>query len=373
MPLAPSIVSFGDDSHGRGETGLTVTGAGFGPFQISTGGLWMYENSDRTGQSDALTVETWGDMTLSNVSIPGTTNNASGTVYLFVQRSDLAWSQPHTFTLEAEEASASLSDEAISADSIVALAQAYAMLADGGQAGDEWVAALASAGQSDFQAAAEALAVIMPTVGAVASFEDVVNALESFAATAQADGGSSDQFTAGDSFSATSVTANEGIFEDAANAAAQFLSAAQAFAALSDGMSVSDAILAIVTTATSLSEGISAGSAFSGSLAGIQGIFSDAVSFSDDQKGTAAATSQQVDVVDVGADLFASASGGSIFDDQATFGDAFISQRAVEALGHLTMGSIAIAATLQGMAGAKPTVDASVGMSGTLTGKPTIH
>lgn len=96
MPLSPSITNFGDESHQEGESGLTIDGAGFGPF---AGEVWMYASSDRTGAADQLTQSGWNDMQITGVSIPGTPNNSPGTVHLFVKRTDLAWSFPYPFTL----------------------------------------------------------------------------------------------------------------------------------------------------------------------------------------------------------------------------------------------------------------------------------
>lgn len=95
MP-SPSIVSFGDGDHAVGESGLSVAGAGFGPFP---GSLWIYENADRTGNADELTVGTWNDMVVGGIAIPSSLNNTTGTRYLFLQRADLAWSFPFAFTL----------------------------------------------------------------------------------------------------------------------------------------------------------------------------------------------------------------------------------------------------------------------------------
>ena len=97
MPLAPVIWDFGDESHRAGDSGLTVDGAGLG---ISAGELWMYQNADRSGSADQLTVGAWSMMQLTGVSIPGTLNNVPGTVYLFAKRIDQAWSPAYQFTLE---------------------------------------------------------------------------------------------------------------------------------------------------------------------------------------------------------------------------------------------------------------------------------
>lgn len=96
MALAPEIASFGDGNHQDGETGLTILGGGFGAFP---GSAWIYQNADRTGLSDQLTVGTWNDIELSGVEIPATPNNAAGTVYLFVQHESTEWSQGFQFTL----------------------------------------------------------------------------------------------------------------------------------------------------------------------------------------------------------------------------------------------------------------------------------
>jgi hypothetical protein len=96
VALAPEIASFGDGNHTVGETGLAISGAGFGAF---AGTAWMYQNADRTGLADQLTVGTWTDMQLGSVDIPASPNNSAGTVYLFVEREDLAWSVPFAFTL----------------------------------------------------------------------------------------------------------------------------------------------------------------------------------------------------------------------------------------------------------------------------------
>ena len=97
MPLAPVVWDFGDESHAAGATGLTVDGAGLG---ISAGELWMYQNADRSGSADQLTVGTWSMTQLTGVAIPETLNNSPGTVYLFAKRVDQAWSPAYQFTLE---------------------------------------------------------------------------------------------------------------------------------------------------------------------------------------------------------------------------------------------------------------------------------
>jgi hypothetical protein len=97
MP-APEVNAFGDGAHNAGETGLTIGGGGFGAFP---GSAWIYENSDRTGVSDQLTVLGWNDIELSGVDIPASPANSSGTRYLFLQREDLAWSNAFAFTLTA--------------------------------------------------------------------------------------------------------------------------------------------------------------------------------------------------------------------------------------------------------------------------------
>lgn len=106
MPLAPEISNFGDEDHNSGETGLTIDGGGFGAFP---GEAWIYQNSDRTGNADQLTVDTWNDIELSGVDIPSSLNNSSGTVYLFVMREDLAWSQGYSFTLTVTSTAISIS------------------------------------------------------------------------------------------------------------------------------------------------------------------------------------------------------------------------------------------------------------------------
>jgi len=98
MP-APGIGNFGDENHGAGETGLVVDGGGFGPFP---GSLWIFENADRSGAADQLTVAgDWNDIQLTGVAIPASPNNLSGTRYLALQRSDLAWSNAFAFTFTA--------------------------------------------------------------------------------------------------------------------------------------------------------------------------------------------------------------------------------------------------------------------------------
>lgn len=107
MALAPEIASFGDGDHAGGETGLTITGGGFGAFP---GSAWIYQNADRTGLSDQLTVGTWNDIELTGVEIPASPNNSPGTVYLFVEREDLAWSQAFAFTLSATSFTLTIAD-----------------------------------------------------------------------------------------------------------------------------------------------------------------------------------------------------------------------------------------------------------------------
>jgi hypothetical protein len=108
VALAPEIASFGDGTHDEGETGLSILGGGFGAFP---GSAWIYENADRSGLSDELVVGAWNDIALTGVEIPAVPNNAAGTVYLFVQREDLAWSQGFAFTLGAGGAPPVLVDQ----------------------------------------------------------------------------------------------------------------------------------------------------------------------------------------------------------------------------------------------------------------------
>lgn len=93
---APVVSDFGDESHDPGATGLTINGFQFSHFP---GEAWMYENADRTGNADQLTVTTWADMILTGVEIPAAPNNAEGTVYLFVKTENNEWSLPYEFTL----------------------------------------------------------------------------------------------------------------------------------------------------------------------------------------------------------------------------------------------------------------------------------
>ena len=102
---APEISAFGDDAHSDGETGLVIDGGGFGAFP---GEVWMFANANRTGSADQLTVGAWNDIQLTGVAIPGSTNNVTGTVYLLLQREDLAWSQGHAFTLASGAAPATV-------------------------------------------------------------------------------------------------------------------------------------------------------------------------------------------------------------------------------------------------------------------------
>lgn len=101
MP-APEISAFGDGAHDAGTAGIDIDGGGFGAFP---GSAWIYASSDRTGNSDQLTVNSWNDIQI-NVDIPASLNNSDGTRYLFVQREDLAWSQGFEFTLGESTADA---------------------------------------------------------------------------------------------------------------------------------------------------------------------------------------------------------------------------------------------------------------------------
>lgn len=64
----------------------------------------MYANADLTGAADQLTVGAWNDIQLTGVEIPAAPNNVPGTVYLFVEREDLAWSQGFEFVLTDSDA-----------------------------------------------------------------------------------------------------------------------------------------------------------------------------------------------------------------------------------------------------------------------------
>lgn len=122
---APGIAAFGDGSHAPGASGIAVQGGGFGAFP---GSVWVYENADRTGDADELDIVSWNGVE-ATVDIPGTLTNTAGTRYLFLQRSDLAWSNAFAFTLEAAGAVTLSVQEAAHAHAVdnVALTQAHTL------------------------------------------------------------------------------------------------------------------------------------------------------------------------------------------------------------------------------------------------------
>jgi len=97
MPL-PAITAFGDGSHAPGASGVDIVGGNFGAFPL---GVSIFQNEDRTGAVDALTVNSASDL-LINVDIPSSLNNSAGTRFVAVQleNEDLSFSFP--FTLEGE-------------------------------------------------------------------------------------------------------------------------------------------------------------------------------------------------------------------------------------------------------------------------------
>lgn len=123
MALAPEIASFGDGSHQQGETGLTISGGGFGAF---AGRVLMAQNADGSGLVDLLTVSgPWNDIEIAGIDIPASPNNSAGTVYAIVEREDLAWSQGFQFTLTLLGINGSLS-QSIGEISISAVGTALA-------------------------------------------------------------------------------------------------------------------------------------------------------------------------------------------------------------------------------------------------------
>lgn len=133
MP-APEVSAFGDGSHAPGASGLTIDGGGFGAFP---GSVWIFENADLTGNADELTVNAWNDLEIG-VDIPGSLNNTAGTRYLFVQREDLAWSNPFSFTLESVSGNenADATDSANATDSVTAVASALVAVSRAANATD---------------------------------------------------------------------------------------------------------------------------------------------------------------------------------------------------------------------------------------------
>lgn len=106
MP-APTITAFGDGDHEVGATGLVVDGVGFDPF-ATDGRLWMNQNSNPNspGLQDELTFSGGDDQQLTGVAIPASPNNVSGTVYLFFERIDGAFSDGFAFVLTSAAGSA---------------------------------------------------------------------------------------------------------------------------------------------------------------------------------------------------------------------------------------------------------------------------
>lgn len=80
-----------------------MDGGGFGFYSPGVSGVWIYQNSDRSGSADELSVVSWNSVSVT-VDIPSSLTNTAGTRYLFLQRSDLAWSNAFAFTLEAATA-----------------------------------------------------------------------------------------------------------------------------------------------------------------------------------------------------------------------------------------------------------------------------
>lgn len=98
--VAPLITDFGDEDHDLGETGLAVAGFDFFPGVAEQGELWMFENADRSGAADQLTIGTHSNNSIPDVEIPASPNNSAGTVYLAFRRGgDQAWSNSYSFTL----------------------------------------------------------------------------------------------------------------------------------------------------------------------------------------------------------------------------------------------------------------------------------
>lgn len=217
MP-APDISAFGDGSHDLGETGLTVDGGGFGAFP---GSLWIYENANRTGAADELTIGAWNDLQVTGVEIPASPNNVAGTRYLFLQREDLAWSQGFEFTLQSSAGVSGDISEAAAADAtFTAVANAAAAIEAGLSAGESWAAI----------AAAEA--------GLTAGVDlDVTLAGETQAAQQAA-------WLAG------------------TEAAAQFIAAVSALSSLSAGAGAGAVFSSTSAAASAMSEGASVGAAF---------------------------------------------------------------------------------------------------------------
>lgn len=132
MALAPEIASFGDANHQASETGLTISGGGFGAF---AGRVLMCQNADGTGLLDVLTVNgPWNDIEIAGIDIPASPNNASGTVYAIVEREDLAWSQGFAFTLAAGQFLQSLAGSIVSSG-VIAKRTARALLGSIASAG----------------------------------------------------------------------------------------------------------------------------------------------------------------------------------------------------------------------------------------------
>lgn len=128
---APGIAAFGDGSHAPGASGLAVQGGGFGFYSPGVSGVWIYENADRTGDADELNIVSWNSVE-ATVDIPGSLTNTAGTRYLFLQRSDLAWSNAFAFTLESGAGVTLTVQDATHAHAVdsVALTQANVLAVD---------------------------------------------------------------------------------------------------------------------------------------------------------------------------------------------------------------------------------------------------
>lgn len=97
MPLAPEVSAFGDGNLRIGQTGITLTGGGFGAFP---GSVWISGGINRTGNLQQCPISgNWNDIEITGIRIPPTSSVGPGTRYVQLRREDLAWSQSLAFTL----------------------------------------------------------------------------------------------------------------------------------------------------------------------------------------------------------------------------------------------------------------------------------
>lgn len=235
--------------------------------------------------------------------------------------------------------------------------------------------ASASAGMEESFQAAQVEGGTASAIGSFVGSSDAADLLEAIAAASAA---IQQGALAGEAWVGDTLAENLGEFSESTQASDAFLAAAQTIADITGNANAGDIVLSMAQAFANIAEGATAADAFTSIVAGLLGEWSDGTVFSESTIATAQAFGEFSEagtfseafeatevaaplgeiLLAISADALFSAVGqvSAGFSAAVTAGAVFIALEPSVVVGHLVIGSIAVQATLRGIASNDPAV-----------------